>query len=43
MHPKPCTHTRLVRILESMRNRQSKEMPGSNHYDYEYREKGVLT
>ena len=28
------------KILDSMRNRQSKEMPGSNHYDYEYSKMG---
>lgn len=28
------------KILDTMRNRQSKEMPGSNHYDYEYSKRG---
>lgn len=28
------------KTLDSMRNRQSKEMPGSNHYDYEYSKRG---
>ena len=40
MHPKPCTHTDLVENLDTMRNRQSKERAGSNHYDYEYSKRG---
>ena len=28
------------KILDTMRNRQSKEKPGSNHYDYEYSKRG---